>query len=491
MTRAFSCASLFGLVAMANGCLTPAKDTYAPRRVVDTSAFVVAVHADGVDVDWDAPWGTGKSWHRTLTGLVVAGHRILVGGGGSLHNQRHVEVQKPGATARTPARVLLADEDAGFALLTVDGEPFWEGTQPAILSRAPGTGAVKLLHAGPEGRVEVSGGSVNGFGAAGRYDFVHMMIVQADVQHIGVSDVVGNGEAVTGLIMSTANNKVLAVGSPTLLDFLAEASRVPYRGYATCGVLWQPLTDPALRAHLGLRDDEGGARIQRVWPIGSANSVLQDGDVVLSVGGTKVDNDGTYADGRGAHIWFDALFAQGRHPGDGVALSIVRGGERKTLNLTLRASPGEQDLVPNYAWASSPRYVVAAGLVFEHLTREYLAKFGADWEKKAPQRLVEPFELARWSPSPERPHVVVLTSVLPTAATLGYEHLGNLVVDRVNGVPARTLDDVSAAFAHPAGGYHVVTFSPGQGVQRIVLDVQEAKDADVQIREKYHPGDEG
>ena len=49
-----------------------------------------------------------------------------------------------------------------------------------------------------------------------------------------------------------------------------------------------------------------------------------------------------------------------------------------------------------------------------------------------------------------------------------------------------TVDAVREAFAHPTGGFHVVTFAPGQGVRRIVLDVQEAKDADKSIHEKYH-----
>jgi hypothetical protein len=87
--------------------------------------------------------------------------------------------------------------------------------------------------------------------------------------------------------------------------------------------------------------------------------------------------------------------------------------------------------------------------------------------------------------------VVVLTGVLPVAATLGYEHLANLVVERVNGIPVGSLDEVRWGFGHPSGGFHVVTFAPGQGVQRIVLDVQEAKAADVAIREKYHVEEEG
>jgi hypothetical protein len=160
------------------------------------------------------------------------------------------------------------------------------------------------------------------------------------------------------------------------------------------------------------------------------------------------------------------------------------------VSVHLKRWTGEETLVPWYG-PDSNGYTVRGGLIFERLTHEYLLTFGKDWETKAPTRVLEPYELERWASSSERQGVVVLTGVLPVAATLGYEHVANLVVDRINGVPVWSLDEVRGAFAHPTGSFHVVTFAPGQGVQRIVLDVQEGKVADASIREKYHVEEEG
>ena len=104
----------------------PVASPAAPPALVDSSRAVVVIQADGADVDWSAPWGSGKPWTRTLTGLAIEGRRILVSGWG-LRNHRHVEVQKPGAIARVPARVLLFDVDAGLAMLVVDDPGFWDG----------------------------------------------------------------------------------------------------------------------------------------------------------------------------------------------------------------------------------------------------------------------------------------------------------------------------------------------------------------------------
>jgi hypothetical protein len=469
----------------------PVASPAPPPARADSSRAVVVIQADGADVDWSAPWGSGKPWTRTLTGLAIEGRRILVGGWG-LRNQRHVEVQKPGAIARVPARVLLFDVDAGLAMLVVDDPGFWDGVELASLShalRAPRP--VKLWHAAAEGmRLESSEGVVSRFEVSGRCDFVHMKISQVDAQRVGVSDVVSVDGQVAGLVMSWSNGEVYAVGSRTLADFATDVSHPPYRGCATADFMGQKLSNPALRASLGLGPDDRGWLVSEVSPLGSSSGSLEAGDVILSVGGTKIDSDGTYADPGAGRLSYASLFSQGHHPGDAIAVDLIRHSERRSVSVVLKRWPGEQTLVPWFG-PDPPGYTVRGGLVFQRLSHEYLLTFGKDWENKAPSRILEPYELERWSSSSERPGVIVLSGVLPVAATLGYEHIGSLVVDRVNGLPARSLDDVRAAFARPTGGFHVVTFLPGQGVVRIVLDAKEAKDADARIREKYHVEEEG
>ena len=240
-----------------------------------------------------------------------------------------------------------------------------------------------------------------------------------------------------------------------------------------------------MRDSLGVGPQDGGVLVSRLLSGGSAEGVLEVGDVLLSVDGTRIDSDGTFTHPTAGRILLFALFTEGHRPGDAVSLQLVRKGQRLTTKVVLKARPDDTTRVPWFQ--SSPRaFTIQGGLVFERLTREYLMTLGRDWESSAPTRLLEPYELDRWDSTPQRDGIVVLTRALPVPSTLGYEHVRNLTVDRINDVPVRSLDDVRAAFGRPKGGFHVVTFNPGQDVTRLVLDADEARKADASVREKYH-----
>ena len=53
--------------------------------------------------------------------------------------------------------------------------------------------------------------------------------------------------------------------------------------------------------------------------------------------------------------------------------------------------------------------------------------------------------------------VVLLTGVIPTPATVGYESLRNLIVTKVNGKPIKNLQGLIAAF-DDAPAIHSITF---------------------------------
>jgi hypothetical protein len=482
------------LVLVSGGCTPPstvrARPVAAsrPTATADVAQSIVIVDADGASVDMSAPWGAGKPWTETLTGVVVEGRGILVGGWG-LRGQQHVQVQRPGATAKSTARIVVMDINCGLNLLTVDDEAFWTGLRPVAFASAPPrpTGA-RLLHATSDGsRVDVSATAIGPERMAGSCSWMHLKVL-LDAKHAWRSDVVASASEVLGVIARVDNDEVLAVDAATLADFVAEAGRPPYRGYPQLGTPWQPLTNPALRQQLGLGPNDGGVRIAGVHSNGSAAGRLQVDDVLLSIGGVKVTAEGSCDDPKLGRIPFSAYALRGRHPGDVLQVEILRGGARQTLDMPLKAWLGSSDLIPWYAAAGDAGlYVVQGGLVFEDLSGDYLKTFGNDWETKAPRRLLDPYLLESLDPSPERPRLVVMTRVLADPATLGYQDLRDLIVESINGVHLRSIADVRAAFEHTDGGFDVVTFAPGQGVSRIVLDAQEARAADERLRGTYAP----
>src|SRR3990172_2425487 len=178
------------------------------------------------------------------------------------------------------------------------------------------------------------------------------------------------------------------------------------------------------------------------------------------------------------------LLRDGRRPGDTVEVVVWREGERHRLAMPLQRMPPEEDKVPPYDSGRGPDYLVVGGLVFQELHGAYLATWN-DWRRRAPPRLIVALEREGALPTPERPRMVLLASVLPDAANRGYEQLHDLIVERVNGRTIGSMSDLRPAFAGPGGSFHVIEFLPGQTTRRIVLDVVEARASEARIHEAY------
>jgi hypothetical protein len=87
-----------------------------------------------------------------------------------------------------------------------------------------------------------------------------------------------------------------------------------------------------------------------------------------------------------------------------------------------------------------------------------LESFGKDWQSRAPLNLLDAYE------NPEKysaavDHIVFLSGVIPTPATVGYESLRNLIVHKVNGQLIKDMKSLIAAFKGHPGPLHAIEFS--------------------------------
>jgi hypothetical protein len=450
-------------------------------------AGVVQVTVTGQEWNWQTPWAKQPPWTQPITGLVVPGHRILCASI-SFGNQLLVEVQKLGSDARTPGRLVLADPEGPLALIEVDDPDFWEGLEPLPLADpVPREGEVSILRWRPSGLLDSYPGSVRQV-RSGRHGLSRTHLLTLDVatgaDGLGASEVVVADGAVVGVLTGRAGDTFAAIASPVLARFVDEAASGEWRGFPRGGFAWQNLTNPALRESLGLRAEESGVRLTRVLPNGTADGVLREGDVILGVDGISIDATGHYEHPLYGRMLFALLFSDGRRPGDTMDITILRDGSRQSVAAPLKRIRAEADKVPPYVYGHGPNFAVVGGLVFQELTVPYLSTFG-DWQRRGPPRLLIAYEREGAEPTPESPRIVVLSSVLPDAANLGYEGVHNVIVKKVNGRPIGSMDDLRQAFERPEGRFHVVEFLPGQAPERLVLDVEEAEGAAERIQASY------
>ena len=104
----------------------------------------------------------------------------------------------------------------------------------------------------------------------------------------------------------------------------------------------------------------------------------------------------------------------------------------------------------------APEHLIVGGLVLQELSMSYLREYGTDWQANAPIHLLYYQQNQDYLDSDQREKIVIISSVIPTPFTIGYESLSNLEVMRINGQPIRKLDDVPRALALPVEGFHTI-----------------------------------
>jgi len=241
-------------------------------------------------------------------------------------------------------------------------------------------------------------------------------------------------------------------------------------GFPVLGIKWQRMESASLRAAYGMPSGAKGVLIRSVAPTAAAASVLKADDIVTHFDGVPVANDGTVPFRTGERIAFAFLISK-KFAGDTARLRVIRGGgggvavaeekkegEKKeeeeaekdeeeasaknpkqveTLDLVATLSPPDS-LVPTHLDGRDPSYLVVAGLVFTCCSEPYLAsEYGGDYISDSPVKLLD--RLLHGSKAAADEEVVVLSQVLASDATLGYEDLFNCQVHRFNGVKVRNL----------------------------------------------------
>ena len=310
---------------------------------------IVSLRVTGQDWNARAPWEKLPPWTRTVTGLVVPGRHILAASS-AFGNHLLVEAQKLGGESRTVARVSLVDQEGPLALVDVDDPAFWEDLEPLALAKdAPIEGTLTIHKWQRGGLLDSYTGTVRQV-RAGRHGLSQTTLLTLEVatatDGLGEGEVVVADGKVAGLVTGRGGDTFAAIASPVLAQFLDGAAKGDWPGFARAGLAWQELTNPALREALSLAPGESGVRLTRVAPNGSAGGLLLPGDVLLELGGAKIDAQGRYEHPRYGKMLMALLFTEGRRPGDTLVAKVLRDGKPLDVPLQLRRMPPEQEKVP-------------------------------------------------------------------------------------------------------------------------------------------------
>lgn len=451
---------------------------------------VIRVNVTTQQWDFHRPWGKRQPFTRRAIGAVLAGSRVLVTAE-LVANSTYLEFENAEGGRKVPATVDVVDYEANLALLKTD--------QPEILAGIPGLKMTKssigdqlsVLQLENNGRLLITKGplttaEVAPYPVDGAF-LIYRITVQLQGRDSSFTLPVLNGDKLTGVLMAYDNQSSNAniIPAPVIEHFLKDAADGHYDGFPRVGYAYSPTRDPALRRFAKIpNDDSGGVYVTDVLKDSPAAAAgLQKGDVLVGVDDFAVDQDGNFADPDCGKVPVGHLFTTHHSVGDKVNLQVLRAGERKTLDATLSRRPPQNYVSDPYIIDRPPRFVVVGGLILQELSRQYLKDFGADWARRAPDRLVffDRFQTELFKDGPKK--LVFLSRVLPTSGTVGYEELNHLLIKKINGMEIQSLDDVPKALENPTNGFHRIDFE--EDPKTIYLDAAEVKRTEQMVQMQY------
>jgi hypothetical protein len=250
------------------------------------------------------------------------------------------------------------------------------------------------------------------------------------------------------------------------------------------GCSFSPTRDPQLRRYLALNGNNGGVLISQILRGGPAEKAgLLKGDVLLEIEGNPIDSDGNYKDADYGRVSLSHLVSTKHFEGQKAKVKIWREGKSLDLEVPVAKRKPEQYLSEPYVIDRAPQYFVLGGLVLQELSRQYLKEFGADWSRKGPLELVQLDRIQSELPDDGTKRLVVLTRVLPSDVTVGYEDLRNLLVTAINGMPLTSLADVPKAMAKATDGLHRIELKGDPSL--IFLDAKAAEASGPALQRAY------
>lgn len=488
---------LFALVSAAApaGARTPPPikpaTTAAAPAVKPKEVSLVRVNVTGQPYDYTRPWQKRAPFSKRALGAVLPKNRVLVTAD-LVTNQNYVELERAESGEKTGADVVVVDYEANLALITPNDPKFLDGLTPLQLAGDTVVGdRVAALQLETTGALVVTEGLVT---------TVQVMRYQADVSQfltyrISMSiqyrdnsytvPIVKNNKLAGLLLRYDPRSQVVdAIPAPIIAHFLKEAETNEYRGFPSAGFSFFPTRDPELRQYAGQTGKPGGVYVTSLEPgMPAAKAGLQVGDIVVSVAGNVIDQNGNYVDRLYGKLDFTHLITAHHYVGETLPLQIQRKGEPMELKLVLEHRAAQDYVIPPYSLEEAPSYFVLGGLIFQELSRQLLKEWGAQWKKEAPQRWVylDEFQSELFPEGNRR--VVVMTQVLPANSTLGYDDLAYLTVEKVNNREIKSLRDLVEAAKQPIDGF--VKIETTEDPKLLALDVQQVESEAEALKKSY------
>jgi hypothetical protein len=469
---------------------------YAPIQPADRELKSTAVHAivmvtvTSQGYQFHRPWQQRRTTTQTGIGAIVPGGYVLVTAM-LVANHRFIELETIDTQKKHRAEVVVVDYEANLALLKPLNDKFLSDRQSFEIAAPSVSGdTLAVWQVKPNGNIIPSSGKVTSIEllayTTGNYFLAYRL--KSSLQYGGgnLTLPVVRGNKLAGLMLrnSTSGQTIDVISTPVIAHFLEDAAKPNYQGFPRAGFHYGPMLDPQLRRFIGLPEEISGIYVQKVIKGGPADRAgLKAHDVITRIGDYRVSNTGQYQHREYGNTSLIHLIRTVYHTGDRVPVQVYRKGRTVSIDIALTHRKPEEYLVPPYVIDQQPKYLIVGGLIFQELSVSYLREYGKDWASRAPIHLVYYQQNQDYLNGDQREKIIIVSRVIPTPFTIGYENLRDLVVLQVNGRPIGKLSDVASALQTPRNGFHKIEVEQSPGI--LYLDPNELSQIHKMITERY------
>lgn len=462
-----------------------------PKRPNASEAGVVRINTTVQPFDFYRPWNKKQPSHMRGIGAVVEGGRVLVSAA-LVANRTYIEVEKADDAVKCEALVEVVDYEANLALIKPLEGGFLDGIPPLSVSKKVNVGdALEVLQLESGGTLARSPGRVTSielalYPATENPFLTFKLSVPLQYREGSHSlPVVDANGALAGIMLRyDARSQLLEIiPAPVVSHFIADATNPPYEGFPRSGIRILPLRDPVLRRYLKGPPGDLGVYVESLLPGSTASKAgIQPGDILLKVGSYPIDADGNFLHPTFGELGVAHIFSTEFFVGDEIPIQILRHGQEMRFKITAASRPAISLSIPPHSFDKPPPYLVVGGIVLTELSRAYLIEWGDRWETNAPLTLVH---LDRYQDTLIEPdsRVVIISQILPTDDTVGYEEIRNARVLTINGRKPKSLKDASVALNNTSDGFQRIEIDTEPGL--IVLDASKLRKIDETIARTY------
>ena len=422
----------------------PAQTQAEAPAVADPSNSLVDVNSTNQDYNILQPWEKESPGSNSTRGIYL-GNNLVLCNGKAADAATYVELALPDGSRTVTAKVVRFDPDLHLALLTLEHEedadffadrtPLEVGEPLRIGDKAEFAGliqGIKPVHAGL---------TVESADAAGMPRLnLHAERSLPDGAGMGCP-VIKDGKLVAMSLGYRAQNQMLSCINAELISrFLnqKENAGVPMVGFSLI-----ELKDPVFRKYLKIDDPKaGGLYVNKVEPSGAAAEAgMKEGDVLTAIEGIAIDNTGRCQHPVYGPLSATCLLNSYKPVGETLKLSLLRDGQPVEITLPLNRDAAEKSLVREMQPGERPRYIMWGGLLFQPVTDDFLRAIRERAQDSLPLSLACIEDNEDEYRKEGRKELVVLSLVVPTPATLGYDNARFTLVTKVNGKDVHSFDE--------------------------------------------------